>query len=83
MLRFHQLWPQLSIVDGVVCRKYSPGPSSDVITVPVVPDHMQKEFLQQCHDDPSAGHQGVDKTLERLRSKAYWVNMTLHVEKRC
>ena len=83
LLRFHQLWPQLSIVDGVVCRKYSPGPSSDVITVPVVPDHMQKEFLQQCHDDPSAGHQGVDKTLERLRSKAYWVNMTLHVKKHC
>ena len=83
LLRFHQLWPQLSIVDGVVCRKYSPGPSSDVITVPVVPDHMQKEFLQQCHDDPSAGHQGVEKTLERLRSKAYWVNMTLHVEKHC
>ena len=41
LLRFCQLWPQLSIEDGVLCRKYSPGPSRDVITVPVVPGSMQ------------------------------------------
>ena len=44
LLRFCQLWPQLSIEDGVLCRKYSPGPSSDVITVPVVPGSCSKSF---------------------------------------
>ena len=48
LLRFHQLWLQFSIVDGVACRKYSPGPSNNVITVPVVPDHMQKSFCNSA-----------------------------------
>ena len=44
LLHFRQLWPQLSIDDGVLCCKYSPGPSRDVITVPVlvVPGSMQQ-----------------------------------------
>ena len=83
LLRFRQLWPQLSIEDGVLCRKYSPGPSRDVITVPVVPGSMQQEFLHQYHNDPAAGHQGVEKTLERLQGKGYWVSMNQHVERYC
>ena len=42
----------LSIEDGVLCYKYSPGPSRDVITVPVYPGSMQQEILHQCHNDP-------------------------------
>lgn len=83
LLRFCQLWPQLVIVDGVGCCKYSPGPTRDVVTVPVIASGMQQELLHQCHDDPAAGHQGVDKTLERLRGKGYWVNMNQHVETYC
>ena len=67
----------------VLCCKYSLGPSRDFITVLVVPDSMQQEFLHQCHDDPAAGHQGVKKTLERLQGKGYWVNMNQHVESHC
>ena len=70
-------------MDGVVCRNYSPGPTRDVVTVPVIPSGMQQELLHQCHDDPAAGHQGVDKTLEHLQGKVYWVNMNQHVETYC
>ena len=83
LLRFRQLWSQLSIEDGVLCCKYSLGPSRDIITVLVVPDSMWQEFLHQCHNDPAAGHQGVEKTLERLQGKGYWVNMNQHVERHC
>ena len=44
---------------------------------------MQQEFLHQCHNDPAAGHQGVEKTLERLQGKGYWVSMNQHVERHC
>lgn len=39
--------------------------------------------LYRSHDTPAAGHQGIEKILERLRQQAYWVNMSQDVEKHC
>ena len=63
--RYRQLWSQL---DGIVCRTYTPDPTGDTVTVSVLPQSLR---LQSCHDAPSAGHLGVDRTLHRLRSEAY------------
>ena len=79
--RFKQLWKQLFVADaGTLCRKYSPGPLEPVVTVPVLPPCLQQEALRLSHDVPTAGHQGVDKTLDRLRKNAYWTNMARDVE---
>ena len=56
---------------------------SDVITVPVIPLSLQPKLLHQTHDEPSAGHQGFDKTLNRLQQQAYWVGMASDVNKYC
>jgi len=40
---------------------YAPGPTSDVLTVPVMPHSLQQQALQHSLNDPSAGHQGADK----------------------
>ena len=64
-------------------RHYTPGPTTDAVTVPVLPVTLQKEALQQCHDLPQAGHQGAQKTHYRLRRMAYWVNMAQDVESHC
>lgn len=40
-----------------------------------------QQALHSGYDVPSAGHQGVDKTLHRLHHEVYWVNMTADVEK--
>ena len=53
---------------------------SDVITVPIIPPSLRPQLLQQTHDTPSAGHQGFDKTLQRLQQEAYWVGMAHDVE---
>jgi len=58
-----QLWHQLSNVDGIVCRTYKPASTSDFVTVPLIPTRLQQNALHQCHDQPSAGHQGAAKTL--------------------
>ena len=58
---------QLLLKDGIVWRHYTPGPTSDNVTVPVLPVMLQKDALQQCHDSPQAGHQGAQKTLYQLR----------------
>ena len=82
--RFKQLWKQLLVADSdTLCCKYSPGPLEPVVTVPVLPPSLQQEALRLSHDVPTAGHQGVDKTLEKLHKNAYWVNMARDVEQYC
>ena len=81
--RYRQLWNQLKIVDGVLCRSYTPIPLAEEITVPVLPSSLRADTLKLNHDIPSAGHQGFEKTLERLRQNAYWVSMAKDVEHYC
>ena len=73
--RYKQLWSQLKLVDDVICREYSPSPGGEVIVVPVLPSSLQPGALQRNHDVPTAGHQGFDKTLQRLRREAIWLVM--------
>ena len=46
------------MVDGIVCRKYHPGPTSDTLVVPVLPEALHQRALSMCHDSQAAGHQG-------------------------
>ena len=71
------------MVDGTLYRHFAPGPTAEPVTVPILPASLRKQALLQNHDAPSAGHQGPDRTLERLRQEAYWVNMARDVEKYC
>ena len=62
--RYHQLWSQLFIKDGLLCRQYTPGPVSDLLTVPIIPSSHKSTLLHQYHDLP--GHLGPDKTATRV-----------------
>ena len=73
----------MKIVDGVLCRSYTPIPLAEEITVPVLPSSLRADTLKLNHDIPSAGHQGFEKTLDRLRQNAYWVSMAKDVERYC
>ena len=42
LCRYAQLWSQLLLLDGIVCRRYCPGPDSELITVPVLPAHYNR-----------------------------------------
>ena len=73
--KFSRIRSQLCVVDGVLCRKYTPGPLEKEKTVPVVPLSLQPTALKANHDIISSGHQGVEKTLQRLKRTAYWIGM--------
>ena len=79
LCRYYQLWHQLSIIDGVVCRTYKPDPKMDAVTVPLLPPSQRQNILYRCHDITSAGHQGIAKTLKRVQQEAYWVGMAKEV----
>ena len=81
--RYHQLWSQLKLRESVVYRTYIPGPTSEAITVPVLPARLCKEYLTLWHDSATGGHQGWHKTLHKLRMEAYWVNMAQDANQHC
>jgi len=83
LCQYAQLWCQLTIIDGVVCRQYRPGPTDVLVTVPLILSLLQQSILQQVHDAPGAGHLGVDKTLAKARQLGYWVSMYEDVVKHC
>lgn len=63
--RYRQMWHQLELINGILCRRYVPGPGSDPVTVPILLASLRAQALQSNHDVPQAGHQGAEKTLER------------------
>ena len=49
----------------------------------VVPTPLRHEILIGGHDDPLAGHLGVNKTHEKLRERYYWPKMFADVQFWC
>ena len=43
--------------------------------------NLRQQALSRNHNLPTAGHQGPDKTLQRLRHETYWVGMAQDVER--
>ena len=78
--RYKQIRSQLKFVDGVLCRWYSPGPTANTVTVPILPKGLHVAALHHCYDDPSGGHLRYEKTLHKLQREAYWVYMSQDVE---
>ena len=81
--RYKQLWSQLCLHDGLVCRHYTPSPSLNTVLVPLVPESCRSTILHQHHDTASAAHLGYEKTVARVRQIGYWVGMLQDIEKYC
>ena len=50
------------------------------IKVWIVPKTLRKEVMKCYHDLPSSGHQGVDRTLGRLKTQCYWYGIANEVK---
>ena len=76
--RYKQIQHQLQLKNGILVRNYNIGPFADISsTVTVIPNTMEMEILSQVHDE--AWHQGMERTLCRLKLVGYWVNMASDV----
>ena len=54
-----QIWSQLVVKEGILFRRIRALGCNQDKEVLVAPASMKSFFLQQCHDIPSAGHQGL------------------------
>ena len=59
--------------DGVLWKK---NPENDVIRLLVIPTTLKEEIIGLCHNLPSSGHQGQDRTLGRCKQRFYWYSMS-------
>ena len=41
----------------------------------VTPEPLQKNILKHCHDNPGAGHMGMNKTTGRVKRYAVWYKL--------
>ena len=70
--RLLQLWEQLTLHQGILCRKFeSPDGLSSALQI-VIPTALRKEILSDLHEGVVGGHLGIDKTLARLKERYYW-----------
>ncbi len=78
--RCNQLLSQLIMTDKILHRRVSLVDTPEEKTVLVVPRKMRTDLLKSAHNDPSAGHMGVNRRLERLQQKYYWPGMASEVQ---
>ncbi|KAI1303655.1 Transposon Ty3-G Gag-Pol polyprotein [Halotydeus destructor] len=69
-----------TVVDGVLYRKKRSS-NGDIKLVPVIPKAMREDILYHYHDDPTAGHLGYHKTLDRVRDRFYFAKMAKYVRR--
>ena len=73
-------WDRLVEQDGLYRLIRAPGGGPKTFQV-LLPRCLQEEVLQSVHDQQ--GHQGMERTLQLLRSRCFWPNMTQDAERWC
>ena len=58
----------MSLMESSIYRRYTPAPMMEQVTIPVLPGSLRREVIYRNHDAPTAGHQGFERTLSRLKT---------------
>ena len=77
--RYRQLQTQLEMLNGILHRRVDKGTPSERLVL-VVPRMMRADLLKLSHGDPSSGHMGTNRCLERLQKQYYWPGMATEVQ---
>ena len=81
--RLLQIWDQLIVHSGVLCRQFQPTDNAPGGLQTVIPEALRTEVLADFHEGPMGGHLGVDKTFSRLRERFYWPGYHRDVQDWC
>ena len=82
--RYWQLFEHLCLsVDDTICYKYFFSNSKKFRQLICIPSSAQKDLMKNHHDSESSGHPGPLKTLQRIREKYYFPNMTAEIKMYC
>ena len=76
-------WSRLTVINNLLYRKWEDNIGKEGVWQFVVPRSKQAEVVFHHHNNVTAGHMGVNKTLKKIQQKFYWVGMKHHVQKYC
>ena len=78
-------WDRLELHGGMMYRRWESEEGKESKLQLILPDNCYKkqEVLQQFHDCPTAGHLGVEKTLEKVKQSFYWPGMKDQIQEYC
>ena len=62
--------------NGVLWRK---GNDDSHVQYLVIPSTLTNEVMKWCHDLPASGHQGINRTLARVKDRFHWYSMTKEI----
>ena len=51
------------------------SPTQQLVEQLVIPDSLKTEVLTACHDEPTAAHMGIERTLAIIRMRCFWNKM--------
>ena len=72
-------WSQMVTRDGVLFYRWEDPDVSRELRL-LVPEGIQQDLIRAHHGPPTAGHQGPEHTLSRIRQHFYWYGMRAQVE---
>ena len=76
--RYRQLQTQLEMLNGILHRRVDKGTPSITFGVGCSSNDACRPVLS--HGDPSSGHMGISRCLERLQKRYYWPRMASEVQ---
>jgi dUTPase len=65
-------WDSLRLREGCLYRKWEDVTGESNRLQLIVPKVLQSDILKQLHGNKTAGHFGVNKTLQRVKERFYW-----------
>lgn len=64
-------WDSITLKDGILYRKLTLVDNKEVQQL-LVPKILRQNILQMCHDNLFSAHQGVNKTIHKVKNYFYW-----------
>ena len=71
MKTYWSQWDRLSLRNGVLCRRWESEAGDEIRWQFVIPSNLRNDMLHKLHSTDTAGHLGVNKTLERVKERFY------------
>jgi hypothetical protein len=66
-------WNSLAVTNGILERNWESTNGRSKTAQIVIPRSRVKDVLTELHGGPSVGHLGVNKPLNKVRQRFYWL----------
>ncbi|KAK3095582.1 hypothetical protein FSP39_016324 [Pinctada imbricata] len=73
----------LVVQNGVLYRKFESIDGQTPELHIVLPKELRSLVLKELHDNPTGGHLGIKKTIDKVKKRFFWYGLSRFVEKWC